>query len=226
MSILVEFVIAAEQFELGKLIADGGGVQAELERIVPTEDGVVPYAWVTGTPSALDATAEALEGAGAVTSVEPLEDLPMDRTDNRQRLFRLDWRLPDIGIIRGLNEADGVVLEGYTVDDYWSFRLRFPDHEHVARFYQHLTELALDDFRIERVYELQSRSERDTRFDLTPEQREAITMAAREGYFDSPRAVTLSELGAELGISEQAFSQRLRAATEEVVCSALDIPEQ
>jgi predicted DNA binding protein len=105
-------------------------------------------------------------------------------------------------------------------------RFRFPDHEHVATFYQYLTDEQVTDFRIESIYELQSRAERDNRFDLTAEQREAITLAAQAGYFDTPREVTLSELGGELGISEQAFSQRLRAATEEVVLSALNMPDR
>jgi predicted DNA binding protein len=219
MSIVVEFSTAVERFELGRLIAESDGPQAELERLIPTEDGVIPYVWVTGSETELDELAESLTDSEKVASVESLDSLAVDGTGKQQQLFRIEWILPKLDIIRGIVDAEGIVLEGHSVDSHWLLRFRFPDHEHVAEFYQYLTDEQITEFRIECIYELQSRSERErgNRFDLTPEQREAITLAARKGYFETPRAVTLSELGSELGISEQAFSQRLRAATEDDV---------
>lgn len=50
------------------------------------------------------------------------------------------------------------------------------------------------------------------RWDLTPAQEEAVRAAHRLGYFDVPRAVTASEVAAELDISKSAFLERLRRA--------------
>jgi hypothetical protein len=45
MSIMVEFTVSVDRFELGGLIAERDGLDAELERIIPTEHGVIPYVW-------------------------------------------------------------------------------------------------------------------------------------------------------------------------------------
>ena len=45
---------------------------------------------------------------------------------------------------------------------------------------------------------------------LTDKQRECLRVALGEGYFDSPRGISQSELAAELGISSSALSRRLR----------------
>lgn len=50
------------------------------------------------------------------------------------------------------------------------------------------------------------------RWDLTPPQAEAVEVAFRMGYFQVPRAVTASDVAAELGISKSAFLERLRRA--------------
>lgn len=221
---MVEFTISTDRFELGRIIAECGGLDAELERIVPTEESVIPYVWITGTPQMLDAVSDAFQESESVASVATLDDLVINGTGEHQRLFRVEWILPELDIIRGIINADGVILEGQSLKESWLLRFRFPDHEHVAEFYQNLSDETSTDFQINSISELESRSERGERFDLTPEQREAITLAAQRGYFSTPREVTLTELGEELGISEQAFSQRLRGATEEVVLSALNVP--
>lgn len=47
---------------------------------------------------------------------------------------------------------------------------------------------------------------------LTSEQYEALTEAIQYGYFEIPRDISLVELAAELDISHQALSERLRRA--------------
>ncbi|WP_424005553.1 helix-turn-helix domain-containing protein (plasmid) [Haloarcula salina] len=221
---MVEFTIATERFELGQMISEKSGLDAELERIIPTEECVIPYVWVTGPPLQLDELQETLRQSDEVSSFTALDELVVNGTDKRQQLFRINWVLPELDIIRGIINADGAILEGQNTDGYWLLRFRFSDHEQVAQFYQYLTDENITDFQIDSIYELEARSERGKVFDLTPEQREAITLAAQRGYFSTPRKVTLTELGDELDISEQAFSQRLRRATEEVIHSALNIP--
>jgi len=63
-----------------------------------------------------------------------------------------------------------------------------------------------------RVYPLGSADDAAVaqRWDLTPLQEETLRTAHQMGYFAVPRAVTASEVAAELGVSKSAFLERLR----------------
>ena len=63
--------------------------------------------------------------------------------------------------------------------------------------------------RLQRVTPL-SGGETGGRWDLTPAQEDAIRTAHRMGYFGVPKAVTASEVAAELEIGKTAFLERLR----------------
>lgn len=52
---------------------------------------------------------------------------------------------------------------------------------------------------------------------LTPKQREVLTLALEEGYFDLPRQSELGDLTDGLDISESAVSQRIRRGLRELV---------
>ncbi|POG54058.1 helix-turn-helix domain-containing protein [Haloferax marisrubri] len=57
---------------------------------------------------------------------------------------------------------------------------------------------------------------------LTDRQREALTLAAERGYYESPRQVTAEELAAELGISQPSLSSLLRRGERQLITSTLD----
>ena len=52
-------------------------------------------------------------------------------------------------------------------------------------------------------------------------QQEALVLAYERGYFESPHEVTLTELGEELGITQQAVGSRLRNGSKYVIGSTL-----
>lgn len=56
---------------------------------------------------------------------------------------------------------------------------------------------------------------------LTEKQREAMALAARRGYFETPGRVSLGELAEELGVSPQAVSKRVRAGVEKLVATTV-----
>jgi predicted DNA binding protein len=56
---------------------------------------------------------------------------------------------------------------------------------------------------------------------LTEKQHEAVLLAYRMGYFDSPRQAGLAEIAAELDISRQALASRLRRGLRHIVGNAL-----
>lgn len=57
-------------------------------------------------------------------------------------------------------------------------------------------------------------------YDLTEKQREAITRAVAEGYYETPRETSVGELAREFGISSSALSQRLKAAESKLATAA------
>jgi hypothetical protein len=57
---------------------------------------------------------------------------------------------------------------------------------------------------------------------LTPVQRRTLVVAIEQGYFEIPRQSTLDDLAADLGVSKQAVSERLRRALGAVAVDAVD----
>ena len=64
---------------------------------------------------------------------------------------------------------------------------------------------------LNRVFELHAEDETAVaqRWDITPAQEAALSRAVALGYFTVPRAVTASDVAADLGISKSAFLERL-----------------
>lgn len=222
VAILVNFGISVEHFELGGFVADYA-IEAELERIVPTGDRVIPYVWVTGDSEMLDSLTEALTASEKTRSVDVLDKLAIDRSSEVQCLYRIEWIVGELDVIRGIVDANGAVLEGESTNGHWRLRLRFPDHQNVAAFYRYLTDNAITEFHIESIYELEQRSDRASK-PWTPEQREALSVAADRGYFEVPRDGSLESVGEALGISQQAASERVRRGVRNVVYDALGRP--
>lgn len=53
--------------------------------------------------------------------------------------------------------------------------------------------------------------------DLTPRQREILTVAYRKGYFDVQRKITLTDLAKELGVNPSTLQEILRRGVKKVV---------
>ena len=211
MSVVVEFTVPTDQFAFGTALATAEEMAISLERIVPTSDSHMPFIWAEGEGF------EPFErGVLADPHVEAFT--PLDRLSDRV-LYRIEWG--DVGgIIEGIESQRGVVLEANGNPTRWYFRIRFPNHDRLGAFYDYCTD---HDVRlgVERIRTLLESLDDDSEFGLTPEQREAVLLALRRGYFTTPRDVTLSDLSCELDISQQALSDRVRRATEKVLRQSL-----
>lgn len=207
MSVIAEFTLPVESFLLGQALRTTEVMEVELERIVPISGLHIPYVWVEG------ANFDRFEReVRADPNVDGL--VRIDHVDGRA-LYRVEWAETETGLINGIREADAAIMEA-TGGDSWHFRIHFLDHALLARFYNYCTEQDLP-IHLDRVYTLTEASSSGQAFELTPEQREALLLALQQGYFSTPRQVSLSELAAELDISKQALSQRLRKANEQVL---------
>jgi predicted DNA binding protein len=211
MSIIAEFTIPSAEFVFGDVFTEAPDTSIELERIVPATGSMMPYFWVKCTDH---------EGIERVIRTHPaIRDLTrLDYVDD-YALYRATWDEDCHDLLGGIGESEGVILEAYS-NDRWFFRLRFPNHDKLAGFYNYCTEHSIS-LHLGRVYTLSERAAEGRQFGLTPEQREALVLALNHGYFDTPSEVSLSELGDELGISQQAMSKRVRGGTKRVLTKAL-----
>ena len=64
-------------------------------------------------------------------------------------------------------------------------------------------------------------TEHGHRFDLSQEQCEALMLALRKGYFETPSEASLDDLADELGITRQVLSDRIRRANQKVLTEVL-----
>ena len=121
-------------------------------------------------------------------------------------------------IVPLLGEYGGELVEGKRSGDQWFIHLRFPDRTSLQDF--------IDDYRSRPrisicVKKLGRKSVSDGDADgLTQAQYEALRVAYERGYFEIPRSTSLTLLSEELGVSDNAVSERLRRA-QSTLCERL-----
>jgi len=113
---------------------------------------------------------------------------------------------------------EGAILGAHGANGCWSVKLLFHDHEAVSHCHDLFEKY---EFRVEVTRVSGTDNLATARTPLTKTQYETIDAAYELGYFDIPRAVTLEELAAELGISHQALSERLRRSHAALVSAEL-----
>src|SRR6056297_245030 len=212
MSVILEFSIESEAFQLGEVLSSGPDpMQLELERIVPTGNLIMPFVWATGESH--DTFEDSVQSRPAVKEFVALDKV------GESVLYRVEWQDDQTDLNEAIAEADAIILEARGNAE-WTFRLRFPDHDKLSKFHNFVLEHDIS-IHIDRTYTLTETTERGHRFDLSQEQREALVLATRQGYFATPRETSLDEVAAELGISEQAVSNRVRRGNEKILRQVL-----
>ncbi len=213
MSIVTEFTIAASSFALGRTFEAVPDVTVEVERLAShSREWVMPFVWVTGDD--LDAAEAALRADPTVESLQRL-----DARDGVAE-FSVEWSEDVQALVDQIVDQHGIVQEAEAVDGTWFLELRFTDQEAVGEFRAYFHDRAYG-FELQRLYEGLPPKERE--YDLTAEQYEVLVAALEAGYFDVPREAAGSDLAAELDISTNAVSQRLRRATRNLTRNTLAV---
>jgi hypothetical protein len=210
MSVIAELSVPVEEFPLGRALMATPDMQVELERIVPTDTGALPFFWVWGDD--VNAFVTELETEADVDAISIL-----DRFE-KGALIRATWTATP-GLVEGILQSEATLLEVTRYDDVWRFRLRSPDREGVAALQRYCAENDID-LRLDRISDL-GEVEAGEQYGLTDDQRRTIVRAFEEGYFDDPRGTTLKELGTEFDISPRAVSKRLRRGLRNLVDATL-----
>ena len=212
MLVTVEFGVPAAQFLLRDTLPAFPDAVVEGEWLIPTENGVCPYLWVT------DAPLEEFERRGRADST--VEHLELQAELDDGGLFAVEWTLLEDSFARYIVEASGVVLEFEGDAERWGVKMRFPDRADASELSE-ASEVYDVPLCIERIQEVTT--PKVEQYNVTPKQREMLVLALERGYYEMPRRVTMAELADELGISTGAASERFRRGLTNLVSSSLTI---
>lgn len=209
MSTIAEFRLPTEDTALSVALEHAPDATVELE---PSVSKTLPCLWISDADR--DTVETALESDPTVESFELLVET---ETDQRM-LYDITFGEEAQRVWDELLGEGGSLLEATATEGWWQIRMRFLDREELCETNDRLVEFGVNaDLR--RITELTDDSRTHTR--LTPEQQEALSAAFEHGYFEIPRQISMEELAAELGISHQALSERLRRAYETLVDAEL-----
>jgi predicted DNA binding protein len=212
VSVVAEFTAGIDDFPLGPALGVTDTQRVELERVVPTDGGVLPFFWVW--TDELDAYVSAAEDHPAVESVTVLS-----RVDGGA-LCRARWVDDGTGLVAAVVSSGVTVLDTSTDGSRWWIRVRATDRENVSVLLERCREADVG-IELTRLAPESGPNEHDG---LTDAQRDILLLALEAGYFEEPREASLEDLAAELDISRQAVGTRLRRAYANLIEHSLVPP--
>lgn len=208
MSTVTEITIPASEFALGPTFERIPTAEFEFDRAV-ARDGTQPLPYLWGRGADVDRLFEALRDDPTVATLDLLADL------NEQGFYQIEWADGTYALIDRFLRENVSILDARCVEGCWTMKLLFPDRDDLSAFY------AAHDgdgpsFEVRSIESMDSSSWQDEN-GLTDKQREALLAAVDSGYYDVPRAISMSELAGKLDVSHQALSERLRRGTKRLV---------
>ena len=215
MTTVVELEIPADRFGAARAFDQVPTFECQIGGMI---GGSPPLVWVSGPDRAT--VREALEDDPSVEVIASLSDDQARGPDGATQrwLFQLEFG-DEVKLFEQIvTENDGTIVAASGENGRWSIKLLFHDRESLSECYELFEQY---DFRIE-VTRLTGMDDFATaQTPLTQTQYETICKAHELGYFDIPRQITLKELAAELDISHQALSERLRRCHAALVSAEL-----
>lgn len=178
MATVAEFTVPGDTFPLGSVFERFPGVTVELERIVPTNEAIIPYFWIQRVG---DVEEEHIESA--FRSQPEIRSVGLIDEVDGEYLLRVEWKENSEGVL-GAIAATGVnIISGRGSDEKWSFEIRSDEREGVAEFQRYCHDHGIP-MELTALHAL-SALKRGSECDLTETQREALTLAYERGYFDN-----------------------------------------
>lgn len=187
-------------------------MRIEMDTVVPLGGHVAPMMWVEGDPADCESFAD---GLAAEPTVERVSEL--DRAGDR-RLYAFEWAGSTDGVVGHLLETDAAVLSAAGTGTSFDFVIRFNTSAALSDFHERCRDSGVT---LEVTGVRQHHETEENGPGLTAQQRETLLRAYERGYYDVPRDVTAVDLAAEMGISDQSLSERLRRAHARLVEYAL-----
>lgn len=212
-AVIVEFRLDSPVLE--ETLADVPDAVVEIEEYDDSHPGAARlFVWVTAPD--FEAFETALESDSSVTGYERLV------TFSSRSFYRLLLSESGSGLLtyRFAIENDVVPLASRGTHEGWDVRAWFPSRRAIADYWEHCRSVGVG-FELRQVFTAEVDSD-ETTPNLTPEQREALLVGLKEGYFDVPRGTSLQSIADSLGISDTAVSYRLRRGLKTLVEDSLD----
>lgn len=200
MATIARFAIPADDFPLGRIFDDLPNTTVEIERVVPTEQDLLPYFWV--------ADVERTNVQGFLTAEPAFESVTRIDTLDGRELFRARWNTDVEGVLTAILESELTVLSALGTHERWTFEFRADDPDQISAFHQTCADCDIA-VQLERLQSL-AENQPTHSHGLTANQHEALLLAFNEGYYDQPRTTNLETLADQLDISRSSFSDRLR----------------
>ena len=150
-----------------------------------------------------------LGNTGSIDGIETLSDGANGRKCYQLRLSAAEldyWAWAEHG---------GVLLDCTLDREGMTMRMRFPDRDGLIA-YRERCEREGSSFRLVALRCTNTGPE-TTNGRLTSAQRTLLAAAVEGGYFEIPREITMAEIAEQLGISDQAASERLRRGLSTVL---------
>lgn len=214
MTLVAEFTIPSEAVPGGKILEEAPAATIELERVIPTGEAVLPFFWVFDIDA--DTFRLHIENDPEIARVGVLAEVEYGA------LFRAKWT-PEAEVIEGIKALNATILTAVGTADGWNFRVRAEDRDRLRAFQRIFAEQDIP-VQLRRIYSFAEMVEGER--PLTPEQRETLIAAYRNGYFEQPGQITQAELGDHFGVTGRAISNRLRRGMRNLIASALLEPTE
>lgn len=203
MSVIGTIEVPTEEFVLGAALAVAPDVRVRLERVVPLGSTFIPYIWVRNPD--VEAVEAALRTEPGIEAVEVVD------TVNGEGLVRVEWGEDVDGLFAALVDNGATIMEAVGRVEGWTMQLRFEHHADLTAFYRQCVDhgITID---LESVHNHGRPEGIGLRPDLTDTQYETLVTALEKGYFEVPRRLNLTELAAEMGVSDTAESETSSAS--------------
>jgi len=194
-------VTVPESVWIGRLSRAYPEASFEILTVFPREEGGVALAEITA-PDVASVLRE-LDRSEAVTSTEALQ------RDDDTVLVQFETSNPVL-LLPVRNAGTPLELPFTVVDGSVDWEVTAP-RDRLSELADQLRQFGIE-FDVASV-----RQEVETQQLLTPKQRDLLTTAVEEGYYDTPRDCTLTELAEVSGIAKSTCSETLHRAEEKVV---------
>lgn len=217
MAIEASFTTTEGDFPLAEVFTQFPTGQIELDRVVPTNDVIIPYFWLQNIGNMKDIDLNNIAHPG-------INDIKIVDNVNGEAFVRIDWDFNYESVLTAIIGTGAELVTAIGKEGKWIFEIRGETQQDVSDFQSYCTDhdIPVELVELHALSPLQSGNE----YDLTEAQREALSLAYARGYFDSPRKADQGELADELGITRQAFASRLQRGTRRLLASTLIEPSE
>jgi predicted DNA binding protein len=216
MAAIAQFALEPEAVPLYRLFDTNPEATIELERVVPLQNRVIPYFWISDVNSTT--FDDGFDSDREIARLKVVDEL------GSRVLVRVEWTEDHNGLSRAIEHSEVTLLSAVGTADGWQIEVQGDDRASISRFHDMCAERGVP-ARLVTLHRLTPETD-PNRSELSSPQREALLFAYEQGYYDSPRTTHLSDIAEHFGISRQAVSNRLKRGTRHLIESVLLRPEK